>query len=118
MSTFEKVEDLADKVKQYINTRISLVKLQFAAKTSKLLSNLIASLVVFLVMFMFVIFAGIGAALALSAWIGPLYSGFLIVAGVFLLAGIIIWKKRESILRIPIMNSIISQLSPEEDEDA
>jgi hypothetical protein len=117
MSTFEKVEDLADKVKQYINTRISLLKLQFAAKISGLLSNLIAALVVFLVMFLFIIFAGIGAALALSAWIGPLYSGFLIVSGIYLLAGIIIWKKRESLLRIPIMNSIISQLSPEDEED-
>lgn len=117
MSTFEKVEDLAEKVKDYLNTRISLVKLQFAARTSKVLSNLIASLVVFLILMLFIIFAGIALALALSAWIGPLYSGFLIVAGLFLLTGIIIWKKRESLLRIPIMNSIISQLSNDDEED-
>lgn len=117
MSTFDKVEDLAQKVRDYFNTRISIVKLQFAAKTSRLLSNLIALLVVFLVIMLFVIFAGIAAALALSAWIGPLYSGFLIVSGIFLLSGILIWKKRESILRIPIMNSIINQLSPDDEED-
>jgi hypothetical protein len=117
MSAFEKVEDLAAQVKDYLNTRISLVKLQLAAKASKVISNLIASLIVFLVMMMFLIFAGIAAALALSAWIGPLYSGFLIMAAVFFLIGLFVWKKRESLLRIPIMNSIISQLSPEVEED-
>jgi hypothetical protein len=116
-TTFEKVEELADHVKDYVKTKIDSVKLNAAARTSTLFSNFIAGLVVAVVFLFFIVFGSIAAALALSAWIGKLYAGFLIVAGIYLLIGIITWSSRETILRIPIMNSMIRQLFKDDDNE-
>jgi len=116
-STFAKVEELADHVKDYVQTKIASAKLNAAAKTSKLFSNLIAGFIVAGVFLIFVIFGSMAAALALSAWLGKMYAGFLIVAGIYLLAGIVVWGSRERLLRIPIMNSMINQLFKEDEKD-
>lgn len=115
--TFARVEELAGHVKDYVDTKIAYVKLSAAEKSSKILSNMIAAVVVAVIFVFFFIFAGIAGAYALSAWIGKMYAGFFIVSGIYLLAGIIVWKGREKILRIPIMNSIIRQLFKKENED-
>ena len=116
-STFAKVEELADHVKDYVKTKIASAKLSVAEKTSKLISNLIAALIVAGVFLLFILFGSIAGALALSAWIGKMYAGFLIVAGIYLLIGIIVWNARERLLRIPIMNSIINQMFKEDDDE-
>jgi len=115
--TFAKIEELADHVKDYANTKIASVKLEAAAKSSKLLSNFFAGFIVACVFLFFLVFASIAAAYALSAWIGKMYAGFLIVAGVYFLAGIIIWNVREKFLRIPIMNGMIRQLFKKDEEN-
>jgi|SRR6185369_16535201 len=116
-STFAKVEELADHVKNYVKTKIASAKLSVAEKTSRLISNLIAGLVVAGVFLLFILFGSIAGALALSAWIGKMYAGFLIVAGIYLLIGIIVWNARERLLRIPIMNSMISQLFKDDENE-
>jgi hypothetical protein len=117
MSAFERVDNFISQIKEYVNVRIEIIKLQTAASTSKVLSNLAALLIVGFIITMFLCFAGIAAALAISAWLGPLYSGFLIMSAVFLVTAIIVWKKREHLLRIPIMNSILKQLSSNHETD-
>src|SRR5437868_12300020 len=109
-TTFARVEELADHVKDYVKTKIDSVKLNAAAKTSTVISNLVAGLILAAVFSLFIIFGSIAAALAISAWIGKLYAGFLIIAGVYLLLGMIICNSCKTILRIPIMNSLIRQL--------
>ena len=117
METYQKIEELSSQIKDYVQTRIDILKLQLASVTSKIISNLIASLFVFFLFTIFIVFAGTGLALMISAWIGPLYSGFLIVAAIFLFIAVLFWVKREKFLRIPIMNSIIRQLSIKDEEN-
>lgn len=107
---FTKVENLATHVREYVNTKIDTVKLNAADKSSGILSNLIAGFIVTTVFLLSIVFASIAAAQALSAWIGKSYSGFLIIAGFYLLAGIIVLKFKERLIRIPIMNAILKQL--------
>lgn len=115
---FEKIEGLTDHVKEYITTRIEVVKLEVAEKTSLVIGNVIAGVVV-AVLFLFVVaFGSIAGAWALSDWIGKRYAGFLIIAGLYLLLGIIIWITRQRIIRLPVMNAIIKQLHKRnQDED-
>jgi hypothetical protein len=70
-------------------------------------------------LFLFVIvFGSIAGAWALSDWIGKPYSGFLIVAGFYLLLGIIVWLTRGRFIRFPVMNAILKQLyNTDEEED-
>lgn len=117
--TFEKIEGLTDHVKEYINTRIELAKLQLAETTSLVIGNIVAVCIVVLLFLFFIVFASIAGAWALSKWIGKPYSGFLIVAGFYLLLGIIIWITRGPLIRFPIMNAMIKQLQKKnEDEDS
>lgn len=114
---FKKIESLLDKAKEYINTRIAQVKLSLAEKVSKALSVMIAGFVAVLVFLFFLLFGSIAAAIAIGNMIENLWLGFLIMGGVWLLLGIIIWKAKDRLLRIPIMNTILDSLFNHEKED-
>ncbi|MFM6924489.1 MAG: phage holin family protein [Ferruginibacter sp.] len=114
---FEKIEELADNIKQYVNNRVDAVKLTAAEKSSAIIANLIAGLIVATVFMFFIVFASIALSLLLGNWIGSTWAGFLIVAGLYLLTGMIVWTAREKIIRLPIMNALIKQLFGEEDEE-
>ncbi len=118
---FAKAEELATAVKEYVDTRLDAVKLSVAEKVSALLANLLAGMVVVLVFLCFVFFGSIALALLLGSWLGAWWLGFLIVAGIYLLLGLITWLARGRLIRIPIMNAMIRQLfnrlEYEEDEN-
>lgn len=115
--TFTKAEELAGHVKEYVHVKIESAKLNVAEKTSGVIANLAAGLVILLVFILFLFFAGISGAIALSGWIGKPFSGYLIVAGIFLLTGIIVWAMKTRIIQIPVMNSIIHQLFKKEPDE-
>ena len=114
---FKKIEETVDHLKRYVNTRISEVKLNVAEKTSDMLSVLIAKTLVAIVFFFFVLLGSEALAYGLGEYFGRNWLGFLIVAGFYLVAGVIIWKTREKTLRIPIMNGLIRRLFSKEIND-
>lgn len=115
--TFAKVEELAGTVNDYVNARIDAVKLNAAEKSSVVISNLIAGMVVAFVFLLFIGMGSIALAFGLGEWIGKTWAGFLIVAFIYLLIGIIVWIARVRIIRLPVMNAIIKQLFRNEDEE-
>ena len=115
--TFAKAEELAEHIKEYVNIRIDSVKLSAAEKSSKLTANIFAALIAAFVFLLFIVFASTALAFVFSKLTGEFYWGFLIVAGIYLIIGLIVWSMRERILRIPIMNAILQQLFNEEDDD-
>ncbi|MBL7701941.1 MAG: phage holin family protein [Ferruginibacter sp.] len=114
---FAKAEELADTVKEYVNNRIAAAKLNVAEKSSAVIANLAATLAVAGVLMLFILFSSIALAFCLGAWIGATWAGFLIVGGLYLLIGIIIWTARVKIIQLPVMNSILKQLFGDEDEE-
>ncbi|MBL7724553.1 MAG: phage holin family protein [Chitinophagaceae bacterium] len=114
---FKKVESLVDQLKAYANTRLSQVKLSMAEKISKLAAMMIAMLMAALVFFLFLVLLSIAAAIAIGQWLDSYWLGFLIVAGIVLLLGLIFWLAKDRLLRIPIMNSMIEALFEPEEED-
>jgi CHASE3 domain sensor protein len=114
--TFERVEELADTIKEYVNTRIDEVKLKAAEKSSAVFANVIAGIIVAGVFLFFIIFASIALSLGLGEWLGKEWLGFLIVAGLYLIMGIVVWTARGKIIRMPIMNAMIGQLFTSEEE--
>jgi high-affinity Fe2+/Pb2+ permease len=114
---FAKTEELAENIKEYVNARIESVKLNAAEKSSAVIANVIAGLVVATVFFFFIVFAGMSLSFLLGEWIGKTWAGFLIVAGLYLLIGIVVWAARGKIIRLPVMNALIKQLFREDDEE-
>lgn len=115
--TFAKAEELAQHVKEYINNRMDAVKLSTAEKSSKLAATVIASVVVAMFFVTFLFFASTALAFVFSRLTGELYWGFLIVAGIYLLLGAVVWVLRERILQLPIMNALLRQLFTDDEYD-
>jgi Putative Actinobacterial Holin-X, holin superfamily III len=114
---FAKVEELADNIKEYVNTRIDAVKLNAAEKSSAVIANVVAGLIVVAVFMLFFLFCSIALAFGLGEWIGKTWAGFLMVAGLYMLIGIIVWTARVKIIQLPVMNALIKKLFREDDEE-
>ena len=114
---FAKTEELADNIKELVNVKLDSVKLTVAEKSSKVASNLISAIVVALISIFFIVFFSVALAYFLAKVLNSTWAGFLIVSGIYFLAAIIIRLTREKVIRIPIMNSILAQLSNEEGDD-
>ncbi len=114
---FTKAEDLAESIKEYINLRIASIKLSTAEKTATVVANIIAGSVAAIVMLLFVVFASVALALGLGIWLDNSWAGFLIVAGLYLLFGIIVWTARGKLIKLPVMNALIQQLFTHNDND-
>ena len=110
----DKIEGLINQLRAYADTRIALAKLEGAKKISHLLSSFMAIVMVALIFFLFMIMISIAGAWALGTWFNSMPLGFLAVAVFYLLVCMIIWGSREKMLRVPIMNSMIKKLFPDD----
>ncbi|MEO7265134.1 MAG: phage holin family protein [Ferruginibacter sp.] len=107
---FAQVEELIDSLKEYVNNQIEIVKLKTAAKGSSIFANIVAAIVAAVFIFIFIIIASIALSIYLGQWLGDAWLGYLIVSGIHLLTGIIVWKVRDKLIRIPVMNAIIKEM--------
>jgi hypothetical protein len=99
--------------KEYLETRLDLIKLQAAGKLSKALALFFSLILAFLLFFFVVVFLG----MVVGFWIGEMthsYTiGFACSAGlfVFLLAVILLFRK--SLIQRPLSNMLITELLSE-----
>ena len=114
---FSKVEELAGSVKDYVNTRMEAIKLDAAEKGSSIIANSVAGVVVAILFLFFLGLASIGLSIVLGEWIGRMWAGFVIVACVYFLIGIVVWAVRGRLIRLPVMNALIQQLFKHDEEN-
>src|SRR5438067_114245 len=93
------IESLVDRLKDYAETRIDLVKLKAINKASGILSMLVTQLILILSVTIFIIFLDLAIAFYLGEATGKMYCGFLIVAGLNLVAGLIVFLSKKGIKR-------------------
>ena len=117
MEEKKKVEDLFDHAREYVNIRVDEAKLSLAERSSAVLSMVIATTVVNIIFLLCLIFAGIAGAIAIGIWLKSYWLGFLLIAGVYLLVGLLVWAAKESLIRQPIMNAVIHQLFKNNDNE-
>jgi hypothetical protein len=113
---FSAFEDLATGAKNYINVRIDEAKLSIADKASALIANFVAALFIILAASLCVIFLGIALSFYLNSILESSWLGFLIVAGVYFIKIFLIVLFKEKLIRIPVMNAILKQLTFRENE--
>ncbi len=114
---FGKLEDLATSIKEYTDLRLENAKLQLVEKTSAIMANFAAGIVVSIVFLHFLIFGSIALSFGIGDLIGKTWAGFLVVALLYLLIGVIVWSARVKLIRLPIMNALITQLFSKDEED-
>ena len=84
------IESLFEKIKEYLNTSIDLVKLKAIEKVSDICSSLAIRLSILLIFSMFFLFLSIGVSFWLGELLGEVYYGFLIVAAFYLVVAILL----------------------------
>jgi ABC-type uncharacterized transport system fused permease/ATPase subunit len=114
---FNNADTFVEQVKEYVNTRIAQLKLSFAEKTSKVMSGMVAVVVSALVFFLFLVLISIAGAIAIGLWLESFWLGFIVVAGIVLLAGFFLWIFKDRIIRRPIMNSLIKTMFDKEEDE-
>ena len=114
---FNNTESFVAQVKEYLNTRLSQLKLSFAEKTSKVLAIMIAAVVSALVFFLFFVLLSVAGAIALGEWLENYWLGFIIIAAIILIVGFILWKSKDRWLRRPIMNALIKAIFDKEENE-
>ena len=80
---FRKAEELAIHIKEYIQTEIELIKLNFAEKLSKILSNFLAIIILIWILLLSILFASISLAFFIGEKIGKMSVGFFIVSLIY-----------------------------------
>lgn len=104
-------------VLQYVELKLQYYKLEFVDVFSTIFSKLISVGVALLVGVIFLTFLLFALALFLGDILGAYYWGFLIVAGVFLLFGIIFILSKNKLLTNPLVNTLIGVLFEKEIRD-
>ena len=90
-SQINNIEALFVDASGYLETRIDLIKLKAIDKSSSFLSTLVTMIVLGTVGLIFIILLNIGLALYIGSLVGNAYCGFFIVAGFYLITGLVIF---------------------------
>lgn len=106
----EKIEELIEKLKLYSVNTIDLIKLETVERSSALLSNLISRVIIGVIAILFAFFLSLGICFYLSELFGNNYLGFGVVAGFYLLLGIVLIIGRKKLLINPIRERIIQEM--------
>jgi hypothetical protein len=110
MEDFSKVEHLVDHVRDYMQVRADEVRLGVAERASGVIASLVSGAFITVILVVCYIFVGIGAALLLGRIFDDWVAGFLIIALIQLVLGLLVWGLRQRLIRIPVMNAILHQL--------
>ncbi len=106
----ENIESLFEHVKAYGKTNVDLVKLKAADKSAEIISTLVAGLIFAIIIVIFFAILSIGIALYLGELLGKPYYGFLVLAGFYLIIGLIFYSMKEKWCKTPVADMIIKKL--------
>ena len=100
--TISLLETLFVQSKEYVENRIDLYKLKAADKTASVVSAILTGVVLFIVFFIFFVVLNIGLGLLIGDLVGRAWLGFLILAALYAIAGLVLFSSRNKIFKSPI----------------
>ena len=103
------IESLFEKVEAYGMTTYELSKLKALETTTTIVTSLVSRLSVILMISIFALVLNIGIALYLGELLGKSYFGFFIVAGFYIVAGIVLHFFLHKWIKKPLSELIITQ---------
>lgn len=106
----ELVEVLFEKAEAYAKTNIELYKLRTVDKLAVVIASLVSRILVIIIFSFFFLMLNVGIAIWLGESMGHLYYGFFIVSGLYAVIALLLFALRNTIIKHPIINSMISQV--------
>lgn len=104
------IESILEKAEEYGKTSIKLSKLVALESVADVMSTLITRISVILVFSMFIFVVSIGASLAIGDMMGKLHYGFFIVAGFYLITGIVLHFLLHKSIKKQISQLLLKQI--------
>ncbi len=97
LSRFFKLDSLIENLTGFVETRVELLKIEVKEDVAKGLAKAAAWLMISFVSFLFVVFVSIGIALLIAERLGAV-AGFMIVSGVYFIAGLVLLLARARVI--------------------
>lgn len=97
---FLRVDNLANNVTGYVETRVKLLKIEIKEDVAKALSKSLAQATIFFFAFLFLIFFSIGMAEFLNTLFTNSFEGYLIISGIYLLLFLVFLFLRKSVNKV------------------
>jgi len=105
------IESLFERAEEYGKTSFKLTKLIALEAVTNILTVLVTRLSIILVISLVIFVLSIGASLALGEWLGKTYYGFFIVAGFYLLVGLLLHSFLQRWIKKLVTDLIIKQVT-------
>jgi len=104
------LDSLLESAGEYGKTSLELYKLKTIDKTTDVVSAIIPHSVVFVLIASFMLFLNLGLAFWLGEILGKIFYGFFVVAGFYIIAGIVIHFFMHNWLKRLIVNYLIKHI--------
>lgn len=104
------LEELLEKTENYVKTSTELFKSEAVLKITEVFSNLAVKAAIVAVFGVFLLFVNLGFALYIGKCVGATYVGFFMVAIVYLIITVLVFIFRNSWIKNPVCDFIISKL--------
>ena len=96
--------------REYLETRVDLIKLQAAGKLSKALGLFFSIMMAFLLFFFVVVFLGMVVGFWIGEMTGSYTIGFSCAAGLFIVLLAILLIFRKSLIQRPLANMLVAEM--------
>lgn len=110
MESKTNLEELGQKLKEYVETRVDLLKLRAINKLSKIVSTLVTSILLVFLFFIVIICLSFGLSYYIGSVLGATHYGFFVVGGLYLITGLIIFYSRDKMIKTPISDRLIKDI--------
>lgn len=104
-------------MRNYIEQRLDLLRLEAAEKSSQFIASFITLIVVILLFIILIAMLSVTAALFIGKALGGDYAmGFLIMSGIYLLVAVLIYLFRHALITNPVLSEVIAKLFPTQED--
>lgn len=110
MEDRSKIEQIYERVEQYVLTTVELYKLKTLQKLAETATSIVTSLIMAIFGLLFLLFVSIGLAIYLGEITGRMYYGFLIVAGIYLLFAVVLYSIRTTFLKDKVSTYVVREI--------
>lgn len=109
-----KIEELTENIKSYVNTNFELIKYQAIERATVIMADTVTYVVIGLFMLFFLFFISLWACFYLSSLFDNNHTGIAIVAGFYLLLGLILFMVRKKMVIKPLRDKIVNKMFQKE----
>ncbi|MCU4158114.1 phage holin family protein [Carboxylicivirga sp. A043] len=108
----EEMNEVKDDFEEYVNARLDLAKLHAAENLSRFMSGMILKIGLFYLLFFVLFFASIAVAFWLNTLFESQGTGFIIIAGFYMLLALMFFAMRKTLIHKPVIQSFIQLFFP------